>query len=58
MRADLESKYFMKNKGLDVMIQELKQRIKVKNNKLHSIDKKIYIICTKQAISKQPKTLV
>ena len=48
----------MKNKGLDVMIQELKQRIKVKNNKLHSIDKKIYIICTKQAISKQPKTLV
>ena len=48
----------MKNKGLDVMIQELKQRIKVKNNKLHSIDKKKYIICTKQVISKQPKTLV
>ena len=33
MEVDLERKYYVKNEGLDVVIEEIKQRIKAKTTK-------------------------
>ena len=40
VKADLERKYYVKNKGLHVVIEETKQRIKVKTTKLQKYDER------------------
>ena len=40
MKADLERKYYAKNKGLNVATEEIKQTVKAKATKLHNSDEK------------------
>ena len=40
VKADLEKKYYVKNKGLNMVIAEIKQRIKAKTTKLQKYDER------------------
>ena len=57
VKADLERTYYVKNKGLNVVFEEIKLRIKAKTTKLELYDERNNQFL-QQRFSKQPKTLV